>query len=316
MIYDLSIIIVSWNTSELLKACLGSVFEKISDIDYEVIVVDNFSSDDSVLMVEEFFPQVKLIKSDENLGFSGGNNIGTKVASGRNILYLNSDTLVVDDSVQRTFDFLESDADIGMISCRINNTDGTLQPNCSLFPSILNMLLFVSGLYKIFKSNRFFGREKLTWWAYDSIREVDVLSGCFMMIRKEVIVNSGLMDDVFFMYYEETDWCFRIKNNNWKIVYIPYGGIIHHGGGSAAKLGATRANIKDKSALIYMKKNWGYSRFIIGAVLLHVFYLSRLPLAFLLDVFNSNEISKSRLSNHLSGLKSLYAIFLNVHKEK
>ncbi|MGD8501698.1 MAG: glycosyltransferase family 2 protein, partial [Phycisphaerales bacterium] len=184
---DVSVIIVNWNTEGLLRGCLASIYERAGDVDYEVIVVDNASTDGSVEVVKNDFQRVILIENAENRGFSKANNQGMAVAKGRYVLLLNSDTVVLDEAIAHTVRFADEHPQAGVISCRVLNPDDTVQPTCFMFPSILNMLLSSTYLYKLFPKSRFFGREQMTWWDRSDVREVDVVTGCFMLVRRKAI---------------------------------------------------------------------------------------------------------------------------------
>lgn len=228
-----SIIIINWNTRDILLDCLKSVFEQTREIPYEVIVVDNASSDDSVQRVKLEFPQVILIENKDNRGFAAANNQAMQVAKGRYVLLLNSDTIVLDGAVQKTVSFADQYPDAAVVGCKVLNPDKTLQPTCFMFPSLLNMFLSSTYLYKIFPRSCFFGRERMTWWDRDDVREVEVITGCFMLVRREAIEQVGMMDESFFMYAEETDWCYRFKKAGWRLLFTPDAQIIHLGGQSS-----------------------------------------------------------------------------------
>jgi len=304
----LSIIIVSWNTAEILDNCLRSVKEQVEIADYEIIVIDNNSEDDSVQLIKTKYPNVNIIENKKNLGFAAANNQGIKFASGEYFLFLNSDTIVLGQAIDKTLAYLSSKLQTGMVSCKILNADRSLQTNCSMFPSILNLFLFTFGLSRLFPRNKFFGREKISWWTYESNLDVDVLSGCFMLVRSEVIQQVGGMDAEFFMYSEEVDWCYRIKQAGWDIKYFPGAEIIHLGGASAAKLGASRALIKDRSSIRYMKKHWRLPARIIGYALMILFYLSRLPPVYILSLVSSEPRYKVIKDNHIAGLLGLLSL--------
>lgn len=233
---DVSIIIVSWNTRDILHRCLQSVYEQTDEITFEVIVIDNASSDGSAEMVEREFAQVRLIKNTENRGFAAANNQGAEIARGRYLLLLNSDTIVLDNAIGKTVKFADEYSEAGVVGCRVLNPDRTLQPTGFMFPSALNMLLAASYLYKLFPRHKFFGREQMTCWGRDDVREVDVVTGCFMLARREAIEQVGMMDESFFMYGEETDWCWRFKKAGWQNLFYPGAEIIHLGGQSTRQV--------------------------------------------------------------------------------
>ncbi len=274
---DVSVIIVNWNTREYLRNCLDSVFATVRQIEIEVIVVDNASSDDSVSVVEREFPQVKLIKNESNRGFAAANNQGMKAARGRYVLLLNSDTIVLDEALDATVRFADSEPQAAVVGCRVVNPDRTLQATGFMYPSLLNMVLSCTYLYKLFPRSRFFGRERMTWWDRDDVREVDVVTGCFMLVRREAIEQVGGMDEAFFMYGEETDWCYRFKQAGWKMLFAPAGQIIHYGGASSRQRRVEMAIQLRRSILLFIRKHQGRLAYVLARGLTALYFLLRIP---------------------------------------
>ncbi len=304
---DVSIIIVNWNTCGLLGQCLQSVCTQSSSSNFEVIVVDNGSSDGSVEMVRRDFPQTRLLVNLENRGFAAANNQGISVAKGRYVLLLNSDTIVLDRAIEKTVAFADCHPDTAVTGCRVLNSDLSLQNSCFMFPSILNWFLFSTYLYRLFPRSRFFGREQMTWWARNDAREVDVVTGCYMLVRRKAIDEVGLMDERFFMYAEETDWCYRFHTKGWKNRFMPDAEIIHLGGGSAPKLGAQRARVTNRSFVRYMFKHWARPRAIAGVYMIALFYVIRLAALILKKLTTRHEKDQRLLENHWAGLKDILA---------
>jgi GT2 family glycosyltransferase len=302
---DVSVIIVNWNTEEILRQCLRSVYAETHGISFEVIVIDNASSDNSVEMVRGAFCDVKLIANKKNVGFAAANNQGIAIANGRYVLLLNSDTIVLDRAIQKTIAYADGHPDTAVVGCRILNPDGSLQNSCFMFPSILNWFLFSTYLYKLFPRSQFFGREQMSWWGREDAREVDVVTGCFMLVRSPAIDDVGVMDEGFFMYAEETDWCYRFKSRGWKNQFTPDGVIIHIGGASAAKLGARRARITNASFIRYMFKHWSRTRAFIGMYMILFFYAVRLLVLFPRRMFGSDDQLEKQFENHWVGFKDI-----------
>lgn len=220
----LSVIILSYNTSGLLKACLSAVLasDGFEDKELEVIVVDNNSSDNSVEMVQTEYPQVRLIRNKKNFGFSAGNNIGIKVAGGKFLILLNSDTLVEPDSLITILNVMKNDRSIGAATCLLQMADGKIDPASHRgFPTPWNALSYFLGLEKLFPKSRFFGGYHQGWKNLKVPHEVDCISAAFMMVSGEVIERIGLLDERFFMYGEDIDWCLRIKHAGFKIFFYP-----------------------------------------------------------------------------------------------
>ena len=288
-------IIVNWNTKELLRNCLTSIYQRTGDIDYEVIVVDNASTDGSTEMVKNDFQQVTLIENPENRGFATANNQGIAIAKGRYVLLLNSDTVVLDNSIANTVSFTDSHPQAGVIGCRVLNPDGTVQPTCFMFPSILNMLLSSTYLYKLFPKSRFFGRERMTWWDRSDVREVDVVTGCFMLVRREAIEQVGVMDERFFMYGEETDWCYRFKKKGWKVMFAPVGQIIHFGGQSTSQKPAAMIVQLRLSILKFIRKHYGWPAHIIARFLIASFFAVRVPVWLAMLAFRRGQRNEAAI---------------------
>ena len=252
---DVSIVIINWNTRNVLCNCLTSIFKQTHRIEFEVIVVDNASIDDSVAILKADFPQVKLIENSTNRGFAAANNQGLAVALGRYVLLLNSDTIIMDNAVAKTIEFADHHPEAAVMGCRVLNLDRTLQPTCFMFPSIVNMLLSSSYLYKLFPHNRIFGRERMTWWDRSDVHEVDVVTGCFMLVRREAVGQVGMMDERFFMYGEETDWCYRFRQAGWKVLFTPTPEIIHLGRASSKQRRPEMILQLRGSILLFFKKH-------------------------------------------------------------
>ena len=274
---DVSIIIVNWNTRDILDNSLKSVYGQTSGIAFEIIVIDNASTDGSVKMIKTEFPQVILVGNAENRGFAAANNQGMEISQGRYILLLNSDTIILDNAIKKTVDVADSKEQAGIIACRVLNPDRSLQLTCSMFPSILNMFLWITYLHKLFPHNRFFCREHMTWWNYDDTREVDVVFGCFMLVRHEALEQVGTMDEQYFMYFEETDLCWRFKKSGWKVMFTPCAEIVHLGGSSSGQVKSEMMLYWKKSMLLFYKKHKDPFSAILAWFLINLFFVSRIP---------------------------------------
>lgn len=226
---DLSIIIVSFNTKDLLRICLRSLQNiRSKGLRWEIIVVDNGSGDDSVGMVKKEFPDVILIELSNNQGFACANNLGIKKSSGSYVLLLNSDTEVNSSAIGSVLEFLIQHKEAGAATCKLLLPSGTIDPACHRgFPTPWASLTYVVGLENIFPQSRIFGRYHLGYMDMSSIHEIDSPSGAFYMVCRKVIEEVGLLDENFFMYGEDLDWSYRIKNVGWKIYYVPSASILH-----------------------------------------------------------------------------------------
>lgn len=232
---DLSIIISNHNTSKYLEANLSSLSHILKNLQYEVIVVDDASSDDSVKMLKNKFPAVKIICNEKNLGYSKSYNKGTKQAIGRYILHLNSDCLLQNNLVQ-AIKFLDKNPKVGVVGAKIVKINGKLDLPCKRsFPTMANVFFQSVGLSFLFPKSKLFGHYYLSFLDESKIHEVDCLMGAFMLIRKEVIQTIGLLDDRFFIYGEDIDFCLRAKKAGWTIVYYPKIIVKHLHGGTTNK---------------------------------------------------------------------------------
>ncbi|MVP01465.1 glycosyltransferase family 2 protein [Paenibacillus lutrae] len=233
---DLSIIIVNFNTPQLTIDCLQSVYQSATSYTYEVILIDNNSSDNSVAWIQEEFPQVKLIRNRENVGFSRANNQGIRAAAGKYILLLNSDTILERNTLQIMIDFMSNNPEVGASGCKIVLPDGSLDKACKRgFPTPSASFYYAFGISKWFPNNPRFNQYQLSHLNPDDEYTVDCLVGAFMLVRREVIEQAGMLDEDFFMYGEDVDWCYRIKQAGWQIYYYPRTQIIHYKGASSRR---------------------------------------------------------------------------------
>lgn len=274
---DVSVIIVNWNTRQLLYDCLKSMKDTTKNVTYEIIVVDNNSSDDSVEMLAEQFPDIKLIVNDKNLGFAAANNQGIEISQGRYVLLLNSDTLLYEGAIEKNVIYADDNPDAAVFGCRVMNSPDSVGMTCFSFPTLLNLFFSMTGLEQAFKMNRLFGRERMRWWPRDTFRRVDVVTGMYMFVRKNAIDEVGVMDDSFFFYYEETDWCYRFAKAGWKALFNPEAIIMHVGGGgqSSSKAAMKMFVQLQKSCLIYFKKHKGSMKTFIARILLALGFVGR-----------------------------------------
>lgn len=260
---DLSIILVSWNTRELLRDCLTTIRQHLR-CRYEVFVVDNASSDDSADMVAREFEDVKLIANSCNRGFAGANNQAIRTSRGRYVLLLNTDTQLHDDSLDRLVQEMDRDPSIGMAGLQLLNADGSLQNSIANIPSLLTELAKKSLLRLLFP-RRFPGKE----FQPRTPIEVESLIGACMMVRSELIRCIGPLDEDYFLFLEETDWALRMRQAGAKIVFFPNLSIYHLQGRSAAKA-PQRARIEYwRSRYIFFRKHYrGLERAVLCAGLL------------------------------------------------
>lgn len=313
---DVSVLIVNWNTCKILQDCLESVYRETRQISFEVIVVDNASSDDSVAMLQQRFPQVRLIINAENRGFATANNQAMAVAKGRYMLLLNSDTVVLDGAIQKTVAFADQQPEAAVVGCRTLNPDRTLQETCFMFPSLINLFLSATYLYKLFPRHRFFGREQMTWWDRNDERSVEVVTGCYMLVRRQAIEQVGMMDDGFFMYAEETDWCYRFKQAGWKCLFTPAAQIIHLGGASSRKIRPEMIIQLRLSILKFMKKHRGFWTYQLSGGCLLGWFMIRVPYWLLKGLFAGKGRKEANViaGTYWRGAKRVIGTLMNREK--
>lgn len=262
-----SFIIVNWNVRELLEKCLLSIAKFSSHFNYEVIVADNASMDGSVWMMRERFPQINLIANTKNVGFAAGVNQGIKQARGEYIVLLNPDVEIKESTLEKLLDEFKNYADSGIVGGKIKNEDGSIQPSVRAYPDIWSHILITLKFQHILKS-RAIGRYMAEDFNYDKRQEVDQVMGAFFAIRRKVIEQIGLMDERFFLWFEEVDFCKRVKTSGWKIIYTPESEVIHLGGKSFGQISSVaRQRIFNKSLRYYMRKHKGLVVWLIFAIL-------------------------------------------------
>jgi GT2 family glycosyltransferase/lipopolysaccharide/colanic/teichoic acid biosynthesis glycosyltransferase len=253
---DLSVIIVNYNVRDFLESALTSVMQALKGIDGEVIVVDNASDDGSVDMVRRKFPSVRTIANDTNIGFAAANNIALRQSAGRILLLLNPDTVVQEDTFQTIMRFMDTHPDAGMAGCRILNPDGTLQPACRRsFPTPWVAFTKISGLSALYPESRIFGKYNLGYLDPDSTYEVDAISGSFMAVRREAYGQAGGLDEEYFMYGEDLDWCYRVKKAGWKVYYVSETRIIHYKGESVRRSDIDEVKHFHQAMRVFVAKN-------------------------------------------------------------
>jgi len=225
--FDLSVTICSWNTAGDLRACLESLRSVADEARFEVIVVDNASSDGSPDMVEKEFPEVRLLAQRSNLGFTGGHNLAFRERQGKHALPLNSDTVVHPGAIAGLLDYLTQNPEVGILGPKLLNPDGSLQFSCRRFPNPVAALFRNTPLGRLFPNNRFSREYLMQDWDHASPREVDWVSGAALLVRGELLDRLGGFDEGYFMYCEDVDLCKRAWQAGAKVVYLPSAVITH-----------------------------------------------------------------------------------------
>jgi GT2 family glycosyltransferase len=297
---DISVVIVAWNAQRYLELCLESLVTAAPLRSIEVIVVDNASSDGTVEMIEARYPWVKLIKSTENLGFSRGNNVGIRQCEGRYIALVNPDVQVLPGCMDELADFLDQNPKVGNVGPRVLNPDLTMQSTCRRFPTLWNNFCTAAGLNATFKGSRFFAGEHMFYFSHDRTLAVNVLVGCFSMIRREAFDTVGLLDENLFMYGDDVDWCRRAWKAGWEVVFFPGARAIHDRGKITAPYPVRFALAQQKSVLYYWSKHHGYFKVLGIRTIMLVHHLVRYSLTVLSGFKRSPEPAGSDVRKQVS----------------
>jgi N-acetylglucosaminyl-diphospho-decaprenol L-rhamnosyltransferase len=253
---DLSVIIVNWNVRDLLRRCLHSILANLPACQLEIIVVDNGSTDGSPEMVRTEFPQVHLMANPDNRGFTAANNQGLAVARGRYVLLLNPDTEVVGDALETLVAFADAHPDVGVVGPQLLNPDGTVQSSRRRFPTLATALLESTWLQP-YAPRRLLARYYVLDRPDDEVQDVDWVTGAALMARREAVEQVGPLDEGFFMYSEELDWCRRFRAAGWRVVYLPTARVIHHEGKSSEQVLPARHIHFQTSKIRYFRKYHG-----------------------------------------------------------
>ncbi|HLD24623.1 MAG TPA: glycosyltransferase family 2 protein [Patescibacteria group bacterium] len=281
---DLSIVILNFNTEALTRVCLQTVFaSRLGPYTMEVIVCDNGSTDGSIAMVKNEFPEVILIENKKNAGFAAGNNPGMKRAKGRYILLLNSDTEMPKGTLLAMISFMDENPQAGAATCKVLLPDGNLDPACHRgFPTPWVAFTYVSKLEKLFPKSKIFGEYHQGYKDFSAVHEVDCITGAFFLVRRRVIQEVGLLDEDFFMYGEDIDWAYRIRTKGWKIFYNPAATILHKKKQSGRSNNDKRKQIQTETYFhtynwLFFKKHYGKKRPVLS-FFVSVFYKARLSM--------------------------------------
>ena len=318
---ELEILILSYNTRELLGDCLSSIYQKIRGIEFGVIVVDNGSGDNSTEMIKTEFPQVKLIENRDNLGFARANNQAIRQSGARYLLLLNPDTSLANNSCSEMLRFMDEHPEVGILGCRLLNTDGTIQPSNSSFPNLFTEFLRIFQLKRLIPGPGL--REKVgerlsgilgstlreyfrVYWDSDRTREVDWVSGACLLVRRKAVEDVGVLDESFFMYYEDADWCYRMRRGGWKTCYFPFFEIIHYVGKSDSQFNLRTFLERHKSMYHYFRKHQSIKAvFLLRLLIFSGFTLRWLGL---LAIYPFSGEERQELAKKLYGYLKVMAI--------
>lgn len=254
----LSICIVTYQSGPYLAKCLASIYASPPEAKFEIIVVDNHSQDGTMEMLHADYPQVTVIRNPENLGYTTPMNQAFRAGQGEFLLQLNPDTIIPPGTLDRLIDFMDNHPEAGICGPKVLNPDGTLQPQCRRGESRpLAVIGYFSGLYRLFPQSKRLGGYLLTYLAEDETNEVAGVSGSCMLVRREMAAEIGFLDEQFFAYQEDADYCFRARAAGWKVYYYPEAKITHYGGQGGSRVEPYRS-IREwhRSYWLYYRKNF------------------------------------------------------------
>jgi GT2 family glycosyltransferase len=261
---DLSIVVISWNTKQLLRDCLESIYKSTHNISFEIIVVDNASIDGSVEMVKNEFSKIILIENDVNVGFAKANNIAFPFASGSYVLLLNSDTVVQLGALDSAVGFMNQHHDVGGLTPKILNSDGTIQ-----HPGYIKEPSLETEIYDAFELRRVLKLERTDTRAAESeVYDVAHACGCSLFLRKDALVRIGYLDERMIFSFEDADICMRVRKDGWRITYFPESRIVHLGGASRSKHNNRAVNAMLQSKYVFFRKYYGGLYLIALAIIL------------------------------------------------
>lgn len=304
---EVSVIIVSWNGCDYLRSCLRSVLATGGSIVREIIVIDNASADGSSEMVTNEFPMVKLTRLKDNLGFAQANNLGIQQAEGDFLALINSDVVVHAECFQTLAAFLKAHPEVGLVGPSVTGRDGLPQSSCAKLPTLWSTMCRFVALDRFFPKSRLFSGYQVSLASLGNQVDVEVLSGCFWLARRSAVDTVGMLDERFFFYAEDFDWCRRFKDLGWRICFVKQAKATHFGGGSSANAPLRFGIEMMRSNLIYWQKHhgsFGRIAFFVLAVLLHAVRLVPRGISCSLGFDNSNA-SRTKLQEHYVCLRWL-----------
>ncbi len=260
---DLSIVIVTYNARDYVRRCLRSVLEHTQGLQYESIVVDNASQDGTPEMVSAEFPQVRLLRLPNNAGFAAGVNRGVSASKGETLAILNPDTLLLDNAFLTMWRYLKENPEVGVLGPKLLDEDGSVQLSCRRFPGFATALFNrYSLLTRFFPRNRFSAAYLMSDWDHSQVREVDWLSGACWMVPRRAFDHIGALDEGYFMYIEDVDFCQRAHRAGWKVVYFPQVALVHH-------IGRSTGTLPNRMIIERHRSMWHYyKRYLRGPLLL------------------------------------------------
>ena len=306
---DVSLVIVNWNTKDLVLKCIKSAIDTGGAYAQEIIVVDNASGDDSVEAIKRDYPDVIVIRNEENCGFARANNIGIGKSKSRYVCLVNSDVQVLGRTIGYLIDYMDQNPRVGIAGPKILWPDMTLQDSCRKFPTLWTKLCETVALNRLFPNSSVFSGEHMQFFAHDRIMKVDSLAGCFMMIRKTALKEVGLFDEEYFIYSEETDLCKRCSAHGWDIEFLPEVCVVHHHAASTAKDPVRFAVEQQRSLLKYWRKHHSLLSRACIYVLLFLHHAVRYTAGYLIYAVSPAVKDKAarNMEQHRESLKALFS---------
>jgi GT2 family glycosyltransferase len=297
----LSIVIVNFNSGSYLADCIKSITDSNIDFDYEIIVVDNASSDDSLTTSKRLFPDIKYIENPDNRGFGKANNQGIDLARGKYVLIQNPDTLVNGTAIRDMVAYAGKNKDIGIMSAKLLNKDGTLQWSIHNYPDVLTVLFEGLFLHRLFPGlSRRIGLTVHDKRIYDASRDVDWITGAIMLVDTEAIKTVGKFDERFFLYVEEVDWCYRMRKQGWRVHYFAEAGFTHYLGNSK---GSQKLFIQyQKASVQYASKHFSAIRRFMFCLAILVYLANRMLVESIKLVLGRTADGKIMVRRYFSGI--------------
>ncbi len=305
----LSIIIVNLNAEKLILRCLKRVFETIGALDCEVIVVDNASSDQSVMAIQQNYPKVILLCNLENVGFAKANNQAARVARGQYLLLLNSDAFVHEGAILSLVEFMSSHKQTAAAGCRLVYEDGSLQRSCFSFPTPLTELWQTLWLDRLFPASPIYGKFRMTYWNFDDYRDVDWLMGAVMILRREAVEPEGLFDEEYFMYSEDMDLCYRLKQAGWRVSFVSDATATHIWGGTSRQNKELAFIRLYKSRMLFIRKHYSPITTAAYKLVLYLGSLIRVLGGTMAGLVRKNQDMQRQTHNYWVLLLTLSGIF-------
>ena len=259
---DLSIVIITWKMKNLLKVCVDSIYRCTKGLTFELIIIDNYSNDGTIELIENKFPNAFLIKNDENKGVAPARNQGIQIAKGKYVLILDADMELTEDSISQMFNFMESKESCGVVGCKLIDSAGNLQYSCKKFPTFKALLYRRLEKFSFIKNSKVLRDHTMAEWAHDKAQKVDYLIGACQFIRRDLMDQIGFYDDKIFYGPEDIDYCLRAWHAGWEVWYYPFTKIFHHEQRITKQKFFSKISVKHFIGISYLfkKYSWKLSR--------------------------------------------------------